>query len=143
MPRKARSIDESSIPATPNPLKRRDPELVKNFAAFRSRIGDALLDSLAPALADASFRARLGSEFLADLYAAARVAQVLAKEKWTERDLDTFDRYWRDASRSDYFADEFECERHRILACVDDARAKLHEPEMPTETAKVKQPTLW
>src|SRR5438132_1604846 len=98
-------------PSTPNPLKKRDPELVKSFAAFRSRIGDILLDSLAPVLTDPGFRARHAPDILADLHAAAQVLRVLMKDEWTEQDLDTFDTYWRDAIRSDLFADEFEAER--------------------------------
>src|SRR5579862_8061409 len=107
---------EPSNPSTPNPLMQRDPELIKSFAAFRSRIGDILLDSLAPLLADPVIRARHAPNVLEDLHAAGQVIRILVKGKWTGEDLDTFDTHWRDAIRSDLFGDEFEAERHRIQA---------------------------
>jgi hypothetical protein len=140
---------EQSNPSTPNPLKKRDPELVKHLAAFRSRIGGILLDSLAPSLADPKLRARGAPDVLEDLYAVAQVLSVLVKNRWTEKDLDSFDTYWRDAIRSD-IGEEFECERHRIQAAVEAARTKLLALEAETantetngEPPKVTQKTLW
>lgn len=137
---------EPSNPSTPNPLAKRDPELVKSFAAFQSRIGNTLLDALGNILADPRFRAHHAPDVLEDLHAAGQVLRVLVKDKWTGEDLDTFDTYWRDAIRSDLFGDEFEAERHRIQASVEAARMKLveqEEPEMTAKSPKVKQRTLW
>jgi hypothetical protein len=138
-------------PSTPNPLKKREPELVKHLATFRARIGGILLDSLAPALADPKTRARRAPDVLEDLHAAGQVLSVLIKGRWTEQDLDTFDAYWRDAIRSDVFGEELECERHRIQTSVAAARTKLlamMEAETTTTKAiskppKATQHTLW
>jgi hypothetical protein len=137
---------EPSHSSTPNPLAKREPELVKNFAAFQSHIGDTLLVAVGKLLADRRFRAHHAPDVLEDLHAAGKVLSVLVKDKWTEQDLDTFDTYWRDAMRSDLFGDEFEAERHRIQASVEAARTKLleaEEPEVTTGSPKVKQRTLW
>jgi hypothetical protein len=137
-------------PSTPNPLKKRDPELVKHLATFRARIGGILLDSLAPSIADPRIRARRAPDVLEDLHAAALVLSVLIKDRWTEKDLGTFYTYWRDAIRSDVFGEELECERHRIQTSVETARTKLLATEAETTTAKAKskppkatQHTLW
>lgn len=136
---------ESSNPSIPNPLAKRDRELVKSFAAFQSRIGNTLLDAIANILADPRFRAHQAPDVLEDLHAAGQVLRVLVKDRWTGEDLDTFDRYWRDAIRSD-LGDEFEADRHKILASVETARGKLveqDEPELTVKPPKVKQRTLW
>ena len=142
------SPDQPSNPSTPNPIKQRDPELVKRLASFQSRLGTILLDSLAPLLADPGFRTRHAPDFLADIHAAAQILRILVQDEWTEHDLDTFDTYWRDACRSDLFAEEFEAERHRIQACVEIARTKLLERETTTartttKPQKMTQGTLW
>lgn len=137
------SPDEQYNPTTLNSLKQRDPELVKSLAAFRSRIGDILLDSLGKLLADPRFHARHGPDVLKDLHAVGQVLRVLIQDRWTEQDLDTFDAYWRDAIRSDLFGEEFEAERHRIQTSVETARTKLLESEMPTQVPTVTQRTLW
>jgi hypothetical protein len=141
--------DEHQNPSTPNPLKKRDPELVKHLAAFRSRIGGILLDSLAPSLADPKLRARRTPDVLEGLYAVAQVLSVLVSNRWTEKDLDVFDTYWRDAIRSD-IGEELECERHRIQAAVEAARTKLlalkaetANSETKSKPPKVTQKTLW
>lgn len=141
---------DQTNPSTPNPLKKRDSELVKHLATFRSRIGGILLDSLAPSLANPKIRARRAPDVLDDLHATAQVLSVLIKDRWTEKDLDTFDTYWRDAIRSDVFGEELECERHRIQASVEAARTKLLAVEAETTTPrakskppKVTQHTLW
>jgi hypothetical protein len=133
--------------ATPNPLKERDPELVANIEAFRSRLGEILLESLAPMFAHPAFRRRHDvPDVLADLHAAAQVLRVLVQDQWSEQDLKTFDTYWRDAMRSDLFGEEFEAEKFRIQSSVQAARTKLLEPVDPVTPSKVKkltQRTLW
>lgn len=143
MTRKPKPIEDHGIATTPNPLRDRDPDLVDNLTSFRGRIGDLLLDTLAPMFADSRSRAEYGPGFLAELHAAAQVLRVLVKEKWTEQDLDTFDKYWRDAMRSEIFADEFEAERHRIQACVNTARTSMIEQAEQAIPSKTTQPTLW
>jgi hypothetical protein len=124
--------EEDTIPSINNSLKRRHPELIKSFTGFRYGIGDVLLDSLAPVLADPEVRRRHAPDLLADLHAVAQVLRVLVKDRWTEQDFATFDRYWRYAVRSDLFAEQFEAERHRIRAAVESARTKLVKPPVTT-----------
>ena len=66
--------------------------------------------------------------------------RVLVKDQWTQQDFDTFDTYWRDAIRSEFFAEEFEAERHKIQASVQTARTKLKEPALTTKASKLTQP---
>ena len=121
--------------STPNLLKARDPELARELKAFRSRLGDLLLDRLDTLMASPRFR-ELPLD-LGDLNAIARVLSVLDKESWTQADLDAFDDDWRAAMRSELFGGEFESSKHRIQASVDAARRHLlEEPE-------VAQGTLW
>ena len=135
-------------PSVPNPLKQRDPELFKSFAALQAHIGDVLLDSLAPLLADPHIRARHAPGYFADLHAVAQVLRVLVKPRLTEHDLDLFDAHWRDAIRSGLGA-EFEADKHRIQAAVDTARTRLTPPEPevdeqePAKPAHITQRTLW
>jgi hypothetical protein len=77
-PKKMQNPKEQANQSTPNPLKQRDSALVESFAAFRSRIGDTLLDSLAPMLADERLRSRHTPDLLADLHAAAQIRKRLA-----------------------------------------------------------------
>jgi hypothetical protein len=134
-------VTEAENPSTPNPLKRRDPALAKSLAAFRSRLGDMLLDKLAPLLDDPAFRSREGQE-LGDLRAVAQVLRVLAKANWARQDLETFDTYWRDASRSGLLADEFEADRHRIQHSIQTARKQLFKTA-DAKPLSMRQPTLW
>jgi len=132
----------AKTPSTPNPLKQRDPSLAKSLAAFQLRFGNMLLDTLAPLLDDPAFRSHQGED-LGDLRAVAQILRVFAKDKWTEQDLETFDTHWRDASRADLFADEYEADRHRIQILVETARSKLSAQEPATEQPRMKQPTLF
>jgi hypothetical protein len=65
---------------------------------------------------------------------------VLTSGSWTEADLDRFDAFWRDAMRSDFFAEAFESIRFRIENAVSSARARLAESRGPGE---YEQGELW
>jgi hypothetical protein len=125
---------ESDV-TTANILKARDPELAKELKAFRSRLGDLLLDKLDRLMASPRFR-ELPLD-LGDLNAIARVLSMLDKEYWTEADLNAFDDDWRAAIRSEMFGGEFESSKHRIQAAV--VAARRHFLEEPG----IAQGTLW
>ena len=109
-----------------NRLADREPELAARLTAFRDRVTELLLDRLAAACPGAPALPAKGPPHpLEDLHAAAQVLRVLAKASWDASDLRLFDAFWRHASRSDLFADDFEPERHRIEHCVASARREL------------------
>ncbi len=118
--------DRADKVTTPNPLAGRDPGLLRRLAAFRSRVNDLLLDRLAAAARrDAASHARERRQPLEDIEATAQILRVLTKQAWDATDLRLLDTYWRDETRSELFADEFEGERHLIRHYVDAARRQL------------------
>ena len=127
-------------PSTPNLLKERDPELFTEVKDFRARFEEMLLDKLDNILDNPRYRDR--GHFLPrdDLKAIAQVVRVLTSDIWTEDSLDQLDAKWREALRSDFFADAFESVRFRIENAVQTGRASLTtEPG----TNGVTQGTLW
>ena len=116
-----------SPPFTPNALKERDSELFMEIAEFRARFEEILLDKLDNVLDNPRYRDR--GHFLPrdDVKAIARVVRVLTSDSWTEDQLDQFDASWRDAMRSDFFAEAFEPIRFRVENAVKTARARLVE----------------
>jgi hypothetical protein len=100
---------------TPNPLFNREPELVERLAEFRDLANYMLLDKLAAAiLRDPSFRAETSPHPLEDVRSTALVLRMLTKISWDQSDMRVFDACWKEATRSELFADEFEAERHFI-----------------------------
>ena len=136
-------MKQIDLPSMPNLLKERDPELVKELSAFRSRLGDLLLDKLDAVLDDPLFRDRGKFLPLEDLRPIAHILRILTKDSWTEEDLDLFDASWRDACRSDLFGDEFESSRHCIKIATESARMRLLEEQTGAEELTMRQPTLW
>lgn len=125
--------------STPNLLKERDPELFKEVQGFRARFEDILLDKLDNILSPA-FRDRGHFLPLDDLKIIATVIRVLARDTWTEKHLDQFDATWREAMRSDFFAEAFESIRFRIENAMASARARLLDKP---GVGDVTQGTLW
>src|SRR6266446_5474875 len=103
-----------SPPSTPNPLKERDPELFLEIEDFRLRFEEILLDTLDSVLDNPRYRDRGHFLLRDDVRAIARVVRVLTSDSWTEDQLDQFDPSWRDAMRSDFFAEAFETIRFRV-----------------------------
>jgi hypothetical protein len=125
---------------TPNALKERDPELFKEVGGFRARFEEMLLDKLDNVLDNPAFRDR--NHFLPrdDVKTIAHVIRILTSDTWTDGQLDQFDVSWREAMRSDFFAEAFEPMRFRIENAVTTARARLLEqPSIGSFT----QGTLW
>ena len=110
--------------STPNLLKERDPELFKEVQEFRDRFEEMLLDKLDNVLSPA-FRDR--GHFLPrdDVKIVAEVIRILTRDTWSEKHLDQFDATWREAMRSDFFAEAFESIRFRIQNAIDTARGRL------------------
>ena len=115
-------------PSTPNPLKERDSELFIEIKDFRARFEEILLDKLDNVLDTPRYHDR--GHFLPpeDVTAIAWVVRVLTSDSWTEDQLDQFDASWRDAMRSDFFAEAFEPIRFRVENAVGSTRARLIEP---------------
>jgi len=132
-----RSDSENS---TPNVLKERDPELFRELDDFRARFEEMLFDKLDNVLNNPAYRDR--GHFLPrdDLKAIAKVISALTREHWSEEHLDQFDAFWREAMRSDYFAEAFEPVRFRVRNAVETARNRLAEK---AEISGVTQGTLW
>jgi hypothetical protein len=126
--------------STPNTLKVRDPELFAEIQDFRVRFEEMLLDKLDNVLASPRYGGR--GHFLpdGDVRAIAWVVRVLTSDSWTEHQLDQFDTSWRDAMRSDFFAEVFESIRFRIRNAVDAARNRLVETR---GVGDITQGTLW
>ena len=116
-----------STPSTPNPLKERDPELFMEIEGFRARFEEILLDTLDNVLHSPRYRDR--GHFLPrdDVRAIARVIRFLTSDSWTEDHVDQFDASWRDAMRSEFFAEAWESSRFRIENAVETARTQLIE----------------
>jgi hypothetical protein len=114
-----------SPPSTPNPLEERDPELFMEIEGFRARFEEILLDNLDNVLDNPRYRDR--GHFLPrdDVRAIARVVRFLTRDSWTEDQLDQFDASWRDAIRSDFFAEAFETIRFRVENAIQTARTCL------------------
>ena len=113
--------------STPNPLKVRDSELFMEIENFRARFEEILFDKLDNVLDSPRYRDR--GNFLPrdDVKAIARVVRVLTSDSWTEDQLNQFQASWRDAMRSDFFAEAFESIRFRVEYAVGAARAHLVE----------------
>src|SRR5438046_3013728 len=111
--------------STPNALKERDPELFNEVQEFRARLEETLLDKLDNILDNPAFRDR--GHFLPrnDVKAIAQVIRILTRDSWTEEHLDLFGAAWREAMRSDFFAEAFEATRFRIENAVNTARTRL------------------
>ena len=101
---------------------------------------ESLLDTLDNVLDNPRYRDR--GHFLPrdDVRAIARVVRVLTSDSWTEDQLDQFDTSWRDAMRSDFFAEAFETMRFRIENAVKTARVRLVESR---GVGGCTQGTLW
>lgn len=111
---------------TENPLFENDPNLVERLVQFRDLANQMLLDKLAAAiLRDASFRAEACPHPFEDVRSTALVLRVLTKTSWDKSDMRVLDACWKEAIRSDLFADEFEAERHFIQQNIDEARKEL------------------
>ena len=109
-----------------NPLLAGEAELVERFRVLRDSVYEMLLDKLtAKYLKDSDFRPKASELSIQDLLATAQILRVLSKTVWDNDDIRLFDTFWRDASHSALFAEEFEPERHRVRACVDRVKAKL------------------
>jgi hypothetical protein len=112
--------------SVPNPLTNRDPELTKRLATFCQHVSDLLYDQLgAHALKKPAFGSPQCPHSYDDVRAVALVLNVLAKPLWDDNDLYLVDTFWRTASRSELFADEFEAERVRIQQYMDAGLKKL------------------
>jgi hypothetical protein len=112
----------------PNELAQREPAIVKRLAVFREQVIGLLLDKLAEGrLRDPAFGAEKCPYSLEEIKAVALVVHALTLEKWTSKDLRILDACWRDAILSDLFADEWECERHRIQQCVTAGQESIQE----------------
>lgn len=112
-----------------NPLLKTDPQLVERLHALCDRVVDLMLDRLAAdSLKDDTFRSECQAIPIDDLRASIQILRVLTKDVWNLDDLRLFDAFWRQACLSDLFGDEFEAERHRIVAAVTSARERLDVP---------------
>jgi hypothetical protein len=129
-----------AVPCTPNVLKERNPDEFKGVEEFRALFEEMLLARLEDVLCNPRFRDR--GHFLPrdDVRAIAQVLHVLTRKSWTKDDLDRFDASWRDAMRSDLFAEAFESVRHRIQNAVHAGRESLAEQHGARD---VTQGTLW
>ena len=129
-----------SLPSTPNPLKERHPEVFMEIDGFRLRFEEILLDKLDNVLDNPRHRDR--GHFLPrdDVRAIARVVRVLTSDSWTEDQLDHLDASWRDAFRSEFFAEAFETIRFRIENAAETARKRLVEAR---GVGSCTQGTLW
>ncbi len=86
-----------------------------------------LLDKLAAtALNDPAYRAEQCPHPLEEVKATAQILRMLTRQSWDAGDFCIFDAFWRDATRSTLFGEEFEAERHRIQHCVEAGRQELH-----------------
>jgi hypothetical protein len=104
-----------SKPSVPNPLVKADPELVERLTAFKLHVYDMLINKLAAKTApELGFRTDQCTQPLEDMTATAQVLFVLTRQSWDRDDLTILDTYWRQASHSTLFGEEFEAERHRI-----------------------------
>jgi hypothetical protein len=111
-----------------NPLEMADPQLVKRLQVLSDRVVEVLLDRLAAdSLKDDTFRPESRTVPIDELKANVQILRMLTKETWNQDDLRLFDTFWRQACLSDLFAEEFEAERHRIVAAVTSARQRLDD----------------
>ena len=109
-----------------NPLLATESQLVGRFRVFGDTVYAMLLDRLAAKyLKDTDFWQQESEHSFQDLMANAQILRVLSKNEWNKDDMRLFDTFWRAASHSALFAEEFEPERHRVRACVDRVKAKL------------------
>ncbi len=130
----------TTTPSTPNPLEARHPELFAEVKEFRNRFEEMLLASVDEVLDNPRFRDR--GHFLpkSDLKAIAQVMRVLTSESWNQESYDRFDAHWKDALRSDLFAEAFESIRFRIENAVQTGRARL---TTGLDSHGVTQGTFW
>ena len=107
---------------------------------FRARFEEMLLDTLDNVLDNTRYRDR--GHFLPrdDVKAIAQVVHVLTSDSLTEDQLDQFDGSWRDAMRSDFFAEAWESNRFRIENAVETARTRLVEAR---GVSNCTQGTFW
>jgi hypothetical protein len=118
--------------SVPNPLTERDPDLVHRLACFRQEVSDLLYDQLgAHALTKPAFGSPQCPHSYEDVRAVGLVLNVLTKPAWDDNDLYLVDTFWRTASRSDLFADEFEAERPRIQQDLDAGLKALRPKDTP------------
>jgi hypothetical protein len=112
---------------TSNQLKERHPDKFKEVQEFRARFEEMLLAKLEDVIGNPRFPDR--GHFLPreDARAIAHVLEVLTRDSWTEYDLNQFSANWREAMRSDLFAEAFESIRFRIENAIGLARARLAE----------------
>lgn len=124
----------------PNVLMQHDRSLFEEVQTFRARFEDILLADVDRVLDDPQFRDR--GFFLppGDIVAIAQVIRVLTKEEWVLDDLDRLAACWRDAMRSDFFAETFESIRFRVENAVQEGHHRLTEPR---GTRGVTQGSLW
>jgi hypothetical protein len=124
----------------PNVLMQHDRSLFEEVQAFRARFEDILLATVDRVLDDPQFRDR--GNFLPpeDTKAIAQVIRVLTKEEWGLDDLDRIAASWRDAMRSDFFAEAFESIRFRVEKAVSAGRSRLNEMN---RAGTVTQGLLW
>jgi hypothetical protein len=126
--------------SVPNVLMEQDRSLFDEIQAFRARFEDILLADVDRVLDDPRFRDRGNFLPLEDTKAIARVIRVLTKTEWTLDDLDCLAAFWRDAMRSDFFAEAFESIRFRVENAVNAGRSRLNETN---RASTVTQGTLW
>src|SRR5438874_6090206 len=99
----------------PNPLTAEEPPLAQRLSALRDHVHFLLFGQLAAqVLKEPAFRGNPRPPPFEEVRAVALALGVLTKPSWDADDLRVIDACWRTASRTDFFADEFEAERHRI-----------------------------
>ncbi|HZZ78908.1 MAG TPA: hypothetical protein VFE62_10345 [Gemmataceae bacterium] len=133
-------MTSGSASSITNILEERDPDVLLELREFRARFEEMLLDTLDHVTDNPRYRGR--GQFLPpdDIRAIAREVRILTADSWTQDHLDQFDASWRDAMRSDLFAEAFESIRFRIENAVNAARILLADRRTPAFTV---QPTLW
>ncbi len=88
-----------------------------------------LADKLAAhSLNDPAFRLKECPHSLADVRATAIILRMLTKPLWDSDDLMLYDKYWRQATCTDLFGDEFVADHHRIQQSVHLIRKQLQGP---------------
>jgi len=110
----------------PNPLLQKHQELVECLERYRPLVNDMLLNKLAgQILNDAAFRIKDCPHPLAEVKATAIVLRILTKQSWDRDDMQLLNALWRQTSCTALFGEEFEAERFRIQACVEEGRQQL------------------
>lgn len=117
-----------------------DRSLFDEVRVFRARFEEILLADVDRVLDDPRFRDRGNFIPPEDTKAIAQVIRVLTKQDWSLDDLDRLAASWRDAMRSDFFAEAFESIRFRVDNTVNAGRSRLNETN---RASSVTQGMLW